>query len=229
MKAGIAIALSVLHGLSTRPRRGPVEVLLVPDEEHASVGARGLVPGTSADGAILLEPTGLQLGTSQSGRIRFTIAVGDRSESARMLLGMVPLSRSGLRFAVREEPVPLLILERIVDPSEHAGLLANKLAAGVSSVLSGKFSVDIRESFLLDERQPIVRAVARHAERCNIMLQAVHVGGWTEAGIFVAEGVPCLVFGPGGGGAHSSEEWVDLTQAEKAARVVLDAAEDFCA
>ena len=33
---------------------------------------------------------------------------------------------------------------------------------------------------------------------------------WTDAALLSAQGIPSLLFGPSGEGAHAAEEWVDL-------------------
>jgi acetylornithine deacetylase len=58
--------------------------------------------------------------------------------------------------------------------------------------------------------------------------QEVGVGYWTDAAIFASAGMPSLLYGPGGAGAHAAEEWVDLASVLGCARVVADAARRFC-
>ena len=43
---------------------------------------------------------------------------------------------------------------------------------------------------------------------------------WMDAAILSAAGVPTVVFGPGGEGAHAVEEWVDLGEVEQCARTL---------
>ena len=51
----------------------------------------------------------------------------------------------------------------------------------------------------------------------------------TEAGHFQAAGIPTVVFGPCGGGAHATEEWVDLSSVEKCREVLTATVRAFCA
>ena len=46
--------------------------------------------------------------------------------------------------------------------------------------------------------------------------------------VFSAAGISTVVFGPGGAGAHATEEWVDLTSVATCADVLETVARDFC-
>ena len=58
--------------------------------------------------------------------------------------------------------------------------------------------------------------------------EIVGVPYWTDAALFAAAGIPSVVFGPGGEGAHAEVEWVDLADVERTAAIVLASATDFC-
>ena len=49
-----------------------------------------------------------------------------------------------------------------------------------------------------------------------------------DAAILSAAGVPTVVFGPGGEGAHAVEEWVDLGEVEQCARTLAAVAAGWC-
>jgi acetylornithine deacetylase len=51
---------------------------------------------------------------------------------------------------------------------------------------------------------------------------------WMDAAFTQAAGIPTVVFGPDGGGAHEVEEWVDLASVEACARTLLGTAAEFC-
>ena len=51
---------------------------------------------------------------------------------------------------------------------------------------------------------------------------------WTDAALLSAVGIPSLLFGPSGAGAHSIEEWVDLASVEACAEIYLATILDFC-
>jgi acetylornithine deacetylase len=51
---------------------------------------------------------------------------------------------------------------------------------------------------------------------------------WMESALWEAAGVPAVVCGPGGGGLHAADEWVDLAQVRAYARALRDAVAAFC-
>ena len=51
---------------------------------------------------------------------------------------------------------------------------------------------------------------------------------WMDSAILAEAGIPTVVFGPGGDGAHETVEWVDLASVERCAEVLVDVAREFC-
>ena len=41
-------------------------------------------------------------------------------------------------------------------------------------------------------------------------------------------GIPTVIFGPGGAGAHETLEWVDLVAVDRCAEVLVAVATEFC-
>ncbi len=79
------------------------------------------------------------------------------------------------------------------------------------------------------EEAPIAQAVQRAARL--VLGQPAPVAGvpfWTDAAILSAAGIPALLFGPAGAGAHAAEEWVDLASVEACAQVYLATALEWC-
>jgi len=52
---------------------------------------------------------------------------------------------------------------------------------------------------------------------------------WTDAASLWAAGIPSVIFGPTGAGAHADEEWVDLESVRACAEIYREAARGFCA
>ena len=74
-----------------------------------------------------------------------------------------------------------------------------------------------------------MQAVRAHAER--LRGRAPNVYGetfWADTGLIQAAGIPTLLFGPGGAGAHAVEEWADLAQLESCVEILAAVIEDFC-
>jgi acetylornithine deacetylase len=59
---------------------------------------------------------------------------------------------------------------------------------------------------------------------------AVHRGdmGWMDSGILVEHGIPCVIFGPTGGGEHTDDEWVEIASLDVCAEILESTARRFC-
>jgi acetylornithine deacetylase len=51
---------------------------------------------------------------------------------------------------------------------------------------------------------------------------------WTDAALLSEAGIPSILFGPAGSGAHADEEWVDLASVKTCADIYLASASEFC-
>jgi len=52
---------------------------------------------------------------------------------------------------------------------------------------------------------------------------------WMDAALLSSAGIPTVVFGPGGEGAHAVDEWASISQTATCAAVLAQAAMDYCA
>ena len=86
-----------------------------------------------------------------------------------------------------------------------------------------------REPFEVSLREPVAQALLRQARQL-LGREIVEVGGtgWMDSALLAAAGIPTIVFGPGGAGAHAVVEWSDLSQVEQCAEILAMVAEDFC-
>jgi acetylornithine deacetylase len=81
-----------------------------------------------------------------------------------------------------------------------------------------------REPFEIDGKAEIADLVTRHAGT-----EVIGVPFWTDAALVQASGVPTVVYGPVGAGAHAAVEWVDVPSVQRCAEVLVAVATDFCA
>ena len=51
---------------------------------------------------------------------------------------------------------------------------------------------------------------------------------WADSGFIAAAGIPTVLFGPGGEGAHAVEEWVSIGDTVHVAQTLVAVAERFC-
>ena len=88
----------------------------------------------------------------------------------------------------------------------------------------------VREPFEVDPSAPIVDAVRAAAAR-TLGAEPELVGhpAWMDAAFLSAAGIPTVVFGPSGEGAHAVQEHVELESVEQVAEIVLETARRFCA
>ena len=76
----------------------------------------------------------------------------------------------------------------------------------------------------------IVRLVRGHAELAlGLPPPLMGWAAWMDSAILAEAGIPCVIFGPGGAGAHQTLEWVDLASVERCAEVLVAVAAEFCA
>ena len=88
----------------------------------------------------------------------------------------------------------------------------------------------VREAFEVAEDASIVKALREQAEQ--VLGRAPGYMGqsfWMDAAFLAAAGIPTVVFGPHGAGAHAAEEWVDLASAEDCHAVLSATLAAFCA
>ena len=88
----------------------------------------------------------------------------------------------------------------------------------------------VREPFEVDPSADIVQAVRAAAARTlGAEPEIVGHSAWMDAAFLAAAGMPTVVFGPTGEGAHAIEEHVELESVEQVAEIVLETARRFCA
>jgi acetylornithine deacetylase len=84
--------------------------------------------------------------------------------------------------------------------------------------------VAARNPFEIDSAEEIVALVGRHAGTGAPLGESY----WTDASL-IGELIPTVVFGPGGEGAHATEEWVSIADVDRCAAVFLSVAAELCA
>ncbi|MFC4637105.1 ArgE/DapE family deacylase [Deinococcus hohokamensis] len=87
-----------------------------------------------------------------------------------------------------------------------------------------------RDPFGIAADAPIVQTLQRAAGQ--VLGQPPAVMGqtfWMDSAFLAAAGIPTVVFGPCGGGAHATEEWVDLASAEQCRQILTATIRAFCA
>lgn len=86
-----------------------------------------------------------------------------------------------------------------------------------------------RGAFEADPDGAIVQAVALSAER--VLGRPAPTRGepfWTDAGLIAEAGIPCLLLGVDGGGAHADEEWATVESINQLTDILEHAIRAFC-
>jgi len=129
-----------------------------------------------------------------------------------------------------------LAVERRTLPGEDGERVLAELEAVVAAARTGEPELEasvtldlVRPPFAVDPAAPLVQALLAEAEAVLGARPAV-VGEtpWMDAAFTAAAGIPTVVFGPAGAGAHAVEEWVDLASVERCAAVLDRLAAAFC-
>ena len=130
----------------------------------------------------------------------------------------------------------LLSVERRTLPGEMPEAVESELAEIAQKVQRSDPSFQIvvrrgidRSPLETSEEAEIVKAIqAASVKVLNRPAQIAGVQFWTDAAVLSAAGVPSVLFGPAGSGAHAVEEWVDLSSVKACAEIYLAAAMNFC-
>jgi acetylornithine deacetylase len=166
----------------------------------------------------------------------------DRSLAGRRhpLLGRASVHASRIDGGVELSSYPALCtlsLERRTLPGETGeqvereleGLLERCRAADPELAASHR-TLLVRQPFEIGPEAELVTIVA--AAAAEVLPAPPRVGGvsyWADAAFLAAAGIPTVLFGPGGEGAHALEEWVSLSDTEAVARTLVGVAARLCA
>jgi acetylornithine deacetylase len=252
-----ALAAIMLAAAGVRDLRGDVIVTAVADEELASIGTEAVLERVRADGAIVPEPTELQLAVAHRGFVGFELetrgvaAHGSRPDlgvDAIVKMGPIlvaleqlderlqsgprqPLARTGSVHASLIEggqelssfPARCLLTgERRTIPSETRADVERELRE-----IAGDATIRViahRDAYEAPVDHPFVELVAKAAGTTDL----VGAPFWTDAALIAAAGIPTVLYGPAGEGAHAEVEWVDLASLERVRDVILCAAAEWC-
>ena len=130
----------------------------------------------------------------------------------------------------------LIRLERRTIPGEtpeSCEAELRELLEGITATVEN-FSYELtrgldRKPFEVLQSEPIVEAVTRHA--AARLGHAPTLRGepfWTDCALLQEAGIPCLMFGASGGGAHAIREWADVASVRMLADTLTDVAMEFC-
>jgi len=116
------------------------------------------------------------------------------------------------------------------DVERELAALLDRCRAGDPSLAVEQRTLLVREPFEVDQHAEIVGLVrAAAGEVTNEPPGVSGASYWADAAFIAAAGIPTVMFGPGGDGAHALEEWVSLSDTEAVARTLTAVAGRLCA
>jgi acetylornithine deacetylase len=164
-------------------------------------------------------------------------ALGERSHR---LLGRGSVHASLIRGGEELSSYPARCtvgLERRTLPGETGGDVEAELASLLAACRAADPQLQaeqrtllVREPFEVDDASEVVEVV--RAAAAGVLGAPPAVGGasyWADAAFIAAAGIPTVMFGPAGEGAHAAEEWVSLPSTEAVARTLAAVAARVCA
>ena len=272
MKCGVAACMLAIAEAKKHHLSGDVIFTAVMDEEYASVGTMDLANRFHADGAIIAEPTELQLIVAHRGFVWLDVeTIGKAAHGSRPDLGLDAIAKMGkvlveiekLDRTLRANPThPLLgsgslhaslitggqelssypercilSVERRTVPGETAEAVEAEFIKILDEIQQSDstFSAEVRRGIdrlplETSEDTEVVKAIQDAAVKIlNHPAQIAGVQYWTDAAVLSAAGIPSVLFGSSGAGAHAVEEWVDLASVRASAEIYLATVIDFCA
>jgi acetylornithine deacetylase len=87
----------------------------------------------------------------------------------------------------------------------------------------------VRDPFSASTSEPIVQILQNHAQK--LLNREMGVGGsfgWMDSALLDGAGIPTVIFGPGGAGAHAAVEWANLDQLHLCSDILLATIMEFC-
>jgi acetylornithine deacetylase len=127
-------------------------------------------------------------------------------------------------------------IERRTVPGETGASVAAELRAILAEIeaVDPAFKAELivgleRPPFEVAEDAPIVAAL-REAATAHLGRPPAWRGEpfWTDCAILQAGGIPCVMFGADGGGAHAAEEWAEEESVEALTEILFETARSFC-
>lgn len=272
MKGGVAAGMLAMAQAAQHPPRGTVIFSGVMDEEYAGLGTQAVAEAWQADGAVVAEPTEMQLIVAHKGFVWLEVeTIGRAAHGSRPDLGVDAIAKMGgvltgleqlSQQLLAQPPHPylktgsihaslirggqdmasypdrcILSIERRTIPGETVEQVEGQIQAILDRLAAADpgFKAVMRRGLVRTPLEtPTESGIVRMTERAaqTVLGRAAETAGvayWTDAATLWAAGIPALLFGPAGSGAHAMEEWVDLDSVETCFRVYAEVIRTFCA
>src|SRR5512134_2212746 len=162
-----------------------------------------------------------------------------RANPTHPLLGSGSLHASLIQGGQELSSYPercLLSAERRTLPGETPGSAEAEFVQIVENLRQSdpSFNAVVRRGIdrsPLETREDAEIVQSLQAASVKLLNQPRQIAGvqfWTDAAVLSAAGIPSVLFGSSGSGAHAVEEWVDLSSVKTCADIYLATALNFC-
>jgi acetylornithine deacetylase len=249
-KGGLAAALIAAEAVAALPPAGDIIIAAVCDEEAGSIGTEHLLASTSAAGAVVIEPTDLEVVVAHPGFAVIEVVFHGRTshtsrpeDGINAIMPAVAFVQSVAQYAdelaSQDDDVLFgrptaqitridggtelfttpdrcsVIVELRTHPRQTTAAAIGRIDSLVSEARARGHSVESRQVIV---REPLSNnasqlITALLADALSEQERSPHVVGaryWTDAALVDACGIPVAVFGPGGHGIHSDNEWISI-------------------
>ncbi len=158
---------------------------------------------------------------------------------AHPILGVPSLHASLIQGGVELSTYPgrcELQIERRTIPGETASQVQSELQAIIDTLrhadshFDAQLTLGLARSPMEASLDTAIVAAMRTAGK-QILGQELTIfgmSGWTDTALMADFGIPSILLGPCGAGAHADEEWVDLESVQKCAQIYINVARQIC-
>lgn len=216
-----------------RERRADAAIVAEPTEERVCVAHRGFVAweietiGRAAHGS--RPDLGIDAIAMMGAPL---VSVGEldrrlRSGPAHPLVGTGSVHASLIEGGQEYSSYParcLLTGERRTVPGETVATVEQEIRKLLGEAGGSSRIKLAREPFETRPEEPIVETVMRAAGATEL----AGVGFWADSALLSSAGIPTVLFGPAGAGAHAVDEWVSVASVERCADLYSRVTESFC-
>jgi acetylornithine deacetylase len=253
MKAGLAAAMDAAVAL--RGVAGEVVVAAVCDEEAGALGTRALLAADARfDAAIVTEPTDEQVAIAHKGFVGFEIETrGRAAHGSRPDLGEdAILAMAPVLAGLRELDASMQAGRRhelLGAASLHASIIEGGrefssypdrcVLSGECRTLPGddprdalrgiaeRAGAELRITYVGEPFENSPDSEIAHLVQGHAGTSLVGMAYWADSALVAAAGIPTVLFGPTGAGAHAEDEWVELASVQRVRDVLVATANSF--
>jgi acetylornithine deacetylase len=220
-------------------------IVTEPTEMELAVAHKGFIWFDVATFGVAAHGSRPQLGVdaiAQMGKVLVALAQHDhalRASPAHPYLGTGSVHASLIHGGQELSSYPAyctLQLERRTLPGETADAVQAQLQAILDQLSRADHTFHatltrglVRDPFEVSESLPLVQ-VCQH-QLSEVLRRPATTGGvsfWADSCLFAAAGLPTVLLGPTGGGAHGTVEWVDVDTVAQCADVYTAVAQTLC-